>query len=185
MMNQYRRKLLNTILYFSNKKVKHLNTTKLSKLLYFLDFTHAKQTGYPAIGLEYNAFPKGPVPKKFWLEIKDGNVPADFKTYLKIVTRKDDFSPDYRELNFIAKTAPDITVFTPREQKILDELAFIYMDATAPEMSEISHLPNEPWDMTYRSKGKNAVIDYKLASESPKLNEHFEAVKNFNLPASI
>jgi len=190
-MNQYRRKLLNAILLFSKKGVKHLNTTKLSKLLYFFDFTHVKQTGYPAIGLQYNAFDLGPVPKAFWLEIKDGNVPEDFKKYLAIIVHRDDFNKEYKELDFRAKVNPDIKVFTPREQKILNELILIYMHATAKEMSEISHLKNQPWDLTYYTKGKHALIDYELAIDSEVkynkeeikqyIKEYFEVVKNFKL----
>jgi uncharacterized phage-associated protein len=190
-MNQYRRKLLNAILLFSRKGVKHLDTTKLSKLLFFFDFTHVKQTGYPAIGLQYYAFKWGPVPKAFWLEIKDGNVPEDFKKQLAIFVRPDEFSKQKEELSFRAKTDPDMKVFTPREQKILETLAEIYQEATANQMSEISHLKNQPWDLTYHTKGENKPIDYELAIDAEVkdrqeeirqlLREHFEVVKNFEL----
>jgi uncharacterized phage-associated protein len=190
-MNQYRKKLLNAILFFSKKDVKHLNTTKLSKLLYFFDFTHVQQTGYPAIGLKYNAFVRGPVPKAFWLEIKDGIVPKDFKEYFKIIVRRDDFDKEYKELKFIANAEADMKAFTPREQKILDDLAFIYKEATAKQMSEISHLKNQPWDLTYRTKGENAIIDYELAIDSEVkqnaeeikqlIKEYFEIIKNLEL----
>jgi len=190
-MNQYRRKLLNAVLFFSKKKMKHLNTTKLSKLLYFLDFTHVKKTGYPSIGLQYNAFEQGPVPKSFWLEIKDGIVPEDFKKSLTIIVNRDNLSNEKRELTFKAKSDPDMKVFTPREQKILKDLAFFYLEATAAQMSEVSHLKNQPWDITYRTKGKNAPIDYELAIDSDVtinkeeikqlIKDHFEIVKNFEL----
>ena len=190
-MNQYRRKLLNAILLFSKKGVMHLNTTKLSKLLFFFDFTHVKQTGYPAIGLQYYTFKRGPVPKSFWLEIKDGNVPIDFRKQLALLVHRDDSDKEYKELDFRAKTDPDIKIFSPRELRILNDLAFIYQDATATEMSEISHLKNQPWDLTYRTKGENMPIDYELAIDSDVkhnkeeirqlLREHFEIIKNFEL----
>ncbi len=83
-------------------------------------------------------------------------------------------------------------VFTPREQQILEELVYIYKDATASEMSKISHSKEGPWDVTYHSEnGRNAIIDYELAlddelevelEEAKELiREHFEAVKNFEL----
>jgi len=190
-MNQYRRKLLNAILFFSKRKVKHLNTTKLSKLLFFLDFTHVKQTGYPAIGLQYYAFDQGPVPKDFWLEIKDGNVPEDFKNHLAIIVHRDNSNKEYKELDFRAKIDANMKVFTPREQKILDTLAFIYMETNAKQMSEISHLKNQPWDLTYNTKGKNTLINYELAIDSEVMHDpeeikqlikdHFEIIKNFEL----
>ncbi len=186
-MNQYRRKLLNAILLFSKKKVKHLNTTKLSKLLWFFDFQHARKTGYPSTGLQYNAFEQGPVPKAFWLEIKDGQVPEDFQKHLDIIMQRDDFNKEYKELIFRAKRSPDMNVFTPREHKILEDLVYIYKDATAKEMSESSHLENEPWHITYNKKGKNALIDYGLAVDSNTdeskqlIREYFEDIKNFKL----
>lgn len=189
-MNQYRRKLLHAILFFA-KTVKRLNTTKLSKLLYFFDFTHVKQTGYPAIGLQYHAFDYGPIPGDFWREIKDGTVPDDFRGKLAITVHHDECNTEHKELNFRAKTNPDMGVFTPREQKILKDLAYIYKEATAKDMSEISHFKNGPWDQTYRQKGRNAPIDYQLALDADiecepdeakeRLREHFEVVKNFAL----
>jgi len=168
-----------------------LNTTKLCKLLYFFDFTHVKETGYPAIGLRYNAFEQGPVPKAFWLEIKDGNVPEDFKGQLNIFVRRDDLDKDYKELEFKAKVNPDLREFTPREQKILDNLAFIYQEATAKQMSEVSHLKNQPWDLTCRTKGLMAPIDYELAIDSDVtlekeevrqlIRDYFEVIRNFEL----
>lgn len=186
----YRRKLLNAVLFFA-KNTKYVNLTKLSKLLYFLDFTHFRQTGYPSIGLKYYTFQKGPVPKDFWLEIKDGNVPEDFRDKLALIPRTDDFAPDYKELEIRAIETPDLSVFTPRETKILENLAFIYKDARAWQISEVSHLPKQPWDITIKRDGKNRPIDYLLAiDEKPKvsldeardsLKEHFEAVRNLGI----
>jgi len=189
--NIYRRKLLNSILFLA-KKTKHLNTTKLAKLLYFLDFDHFKQTGYPSIGLRYYAFKWGPVPKEFWLEMKDGNIPEDFKGKLAIIPRTDELDPDSKGgYEFKAISEPDLSVFTPRERKILDRLAEIYRDAKAWQISEVSHLPGQPWDVTIKKCGENCPIDYLLAIDEKSeisfddakecLKEHFEAVRNLDL----
>jgi len=188
--NIYRKKLLNAILYFA-KNTKHVNLTKLSKLLYFLDFTHFKQIGYPSIGLEYYAFEKGPVPKDFWLEIRGGNVPDDFSGKFALIPKTDDFAPNYKELEIRAIETPDLSVFTPREIKILENLAFIYKEAWAWQISEVTHLPKQPWDITIKRSGKNQVIDYLLAIDEKSgvsldeardsLKEHFEVVQNFSI----
>jgi uncharacterized phage-associated protein len=188
--NIYRKKLLNAILFFV-KKTKRVNTTKLSKLLYFLDLTHFKQVGYPSIGLQYFAFDRGPVPKHFWLEIKDGNVPDDFRDALALIPRKDELDPSFKEIEFKAKKNPDLSVFTPREKEILDNLAFIFRDAKAREISEVSHLHKQPWDITIKRKGKNAPIDYLLAIDEDSevniedakesLKEYSELIRNFSL----
>jgi uncharacterized phage-associated protein len=189
-MDIYRKKLLNAVLFFA-KNTKHLNLTKLSKLLYFLDFTHFKKTGYPSIGLDYYTFEWGPVPRDFWLEIKDGSVPEDFEGRVALIPKTDDFAPGYKEIEVRAIGNPDLSVFTPREKKILEELAFIYKEARGRDISEVSHLPKQPWDITVKKNGKNKLIDYLLSIDEKSevsldearesLKEHFEAVKNFGL----
>lgn len=188
-MNHSRKKLLAAILFFA-KNVRKLNTTKLSKLLFFLDFEHFKQTGYPSIGLNYHAFDKGPVPKKFWLEIKEGITPRDFRESL-MIERTSDVDEEYKELKFIAKISPDMRVFSPREKNILERLAEMYKTATASQLSEITHLKNTPWDKSYRQgAGRNSPIDYHLALDddatcdynvaSEQLNEFFAVQKKFS-----
>lgn len=189
-INMYRNKLLQAILYFA-KNTKNLNTTKLAKLLYFLDFQHFQQTGYPSIGLKYYAFKNGPLPRDFWAEVKDGEVPEDFKGKLSISRREDELNPKFKEINFSAKINPDLSVFSPREQTIMKELAFIYKEVKAVDISEISHLPKQPWDITFKTKGDKCLIDYMLIFDEKSgvereeskqsLKEHFEAVNNFNL----
>ena len=176
---------------FFGKNTKHLNLTKLSKLLYFLDFMHFKQTGYPSIGLEYYSFRRGPVPRDFWLEVKDGNVPEDFGDKVALISRVDEVDPSYKEVEFRATSQPDLSIFTPREKKILDELADIYRDAKAWQISEVSHIPRGPWDITFKESGDNCPIDYLLAIDdksgisieeaSNSLKEHFEVVRNLGI----
>ena len=188
--NIYREKLLNAVLFFA-KKTKHTNLTKVLKLLYFLDFTHFKQTGYPSIGLKYYTFEWGPVPRDFWLEVKDGNVPEDFEDKLALILRRDDLDPSRKETEFWARAAPDLSIFTPRELEILDNLAFVFRDARAWEMTEVTHLAKQPWDTTRREQGENRLIDYLLAIDEKSevgiedakesLKEYFEALSNFNL----
>ena len=189
-MNIYRKKLLNAVLFFASN-TKRVNLGKLSKLLYFLDFIHFNQTGYPSIGLKYYTFEKGPVPKDFWLEIRDADVPEDFKGKIGLIRRTDDFAPNYKEVEIRALEKPDLSVFTQREIKILDDLAFVYKEATASDMSEVTHLPKQPWDITKREKGNNKPIDYLLSigeesavsmdDAADTLKEHFEVAHNFGI----
>jgi uncharacterized phage-associated protein len=190
-MNIYRKKLLNAILFFA-QNTKHLNLTKLSKLLYFLDFTHFSQTGYPSIGLDYYAFKWGPVPKKFWLEVKDGNIPEDFEGKLTMISIIDESAPDSKKgYEFKAISKPDLSIFTPREMKILNWLVEVYREPGAWQISEVSHLPKQPWDVTLRSYGGNQPIDYLLSIDEKSeveleqardsLKEHLEVVRNFDI----
>ena len=190
-MNYYRAKLLNAVLYFC-QNTKRCNTTKLLKLLAFLDFAHFKQTGYPSIGLIYHAWKRGPVPISFYEEIKGGNIPNDFSNMLASIPQE--FADDYPEIKgylYKAKAKIDESVFTPREMKILKWLCDVFRDATANQMSEVTHLHREPWDTTKKTKGLYQYIDYLLAIDDTsslcideardKLREHFEIVNNFGL----
>jgi len=190
-VNIYRKKLLNAILFFA-RKTKHLNMTKLAKLLYFLDFDHFKQTGYPSIGLRYYAFKWGPLPREFWLEVKDGKVPEDFKGKLAIVPMVDELDQmSTKGFEFRAISDPDLSIFTAREKKILERLADIYRDARAWQISEVSHMPREPWDIAFKQGGENCPIDYLLAIDDKSeismeeardsLKEHFEIVRNLGI----
>jgi len=189
-MNIYREKLLNAVLYFADN-TQRVNLGKLSKLLYFLDFMHFKQTGYPSIGLKYYAFERGPVPRDFWAEIKDSNVPEDFKGKLALISKSDALPPYDKEIEVRAIVKPDLSVFTPREIKIIEDLAFIYKEARARDISEVTHLPKQPWEITIKSKGKNKLIDYLLSIDeksevslgdaTDSLKEHFEVIHNFGI----
>jgi hypothetical protein len=192
-MDSYRKKLLNAVLFFC-VNTKRCNTTKLLKLLAFLDFTHFKQTGYPSLGLTYYSYPRGPVPKDFYDEIRDGNVPSDFKDKLVVIPK--DWGAEYPEVKeYVYKpksqTKPDLSSFTPREVKIIKSLCEIFHDSTAGQMSEVSHSQNSPWEITVRTKGNFYPIDYLLCidKQSPikpeqakiKLQEHNEMLHNFKI----
>ncbi|OFY46223.1 MAG: hypothetical protein A2Z69_00480 [Bacteroidetes bacterium RBG_13_44_24] len=192
-MSFYRKKLLNAVLVFC-KNTKRCNTTKLLKLLAFFDFNHFKETGYPSIGLEYYAWKHGPVAKEFYEEIKNGNVPSDFSNVIAAIPQ--DWGAEYPEIpEYIYKAkrnaSVDTSIFTPREMKILKWLCDVYLDATASQMSEVSHLHNSPWDTTVKTKGYYQSIDFLLCidDESPlkideareKHQEHIEMLQNFNI----
>jgi uncharacterized phage-associated protein len=176
-MSVYRQKLINVVLFFA-QETKRLNSTKLMKLLNFFDFEHFKQTGYPSIGLIYNAFPQGPVPKKFWLEVKDGMPPEDLRDKVSINQKIGE--GQRKEVEFLPKKGAqvDFAIFTPREKEILKRLVFIYQDATAKTMSDISHEAEKPWEITIKEKGLNAEIDYLLAIDKDSPIDREEAEDN-------
>jgi uncharacterized phage-associated protein len=193
--NFYRFKLLNAVLYFADN-TKKPNLTKILKLLYFLDFTHFKETGYPSINLIYYAWKNGPVPKDFYNEVKEGKVPDDFADKLAILPsdRWEQTHPERKEYIFKPIEKPNMSIFTPRELRIIDNLCDIYRDATASQMTEITHLPKEPWETTKKTKGLFKYIDYLLSIDdtSPlsveeaqeRFTEHFEMLSNFGLSST-
>ena len=130
------------------------------KLLYFLDFMHFKKTGKSVTDLDYFAWEQGPVPKTFFEEIS-GTPKKDLKS---LVTIKD--TGDFQHISPEKGKNPDLDFFSPRELKLLKDISFIFRDVQAQEISDIAHLPNEPWNTTKSTKGMLELIDYALAIDS-------------------
>jgi len=184
--NMYREKLLNALMFFA-RETKCPSLVKIFKLLFFLDFYHFKMTGRSLVNLDFFALSFGPVPTDFYDEVKGGDVPEDMKPYLTLVPFETERGTSAFE--FKLKKKPDLSVFSPREREILENLAFMFKDVTPSQMSEISHLKNEPWDKTIKLKGPNQPIDYMLALDSDAavseddarelMKERKEILKNF------
>lgn len=153
-------KRINAILYFC-KHTKNLSETKLYKLLFFLDFLHFKEAGRPVTDLEYFAWDFGPVPTKLFFEIKEKRAPREI---LKcIVEEKDQLSGKSLGKYFKSMRSPEIEVFSEREIRILKEVSDVFKEARATEIVEITHLKNEPYDRTLKTKGEKKRIDFMLA----------------------
>ncbi|KAB2891390.1 MAG: SocA family protein [Desulfobulbaceae bacterium] len=150
-----REKLINAVLYFA-RNTKFCGKTKLMKLLYFLDFTHFQQTGKAVTELDYYAWDFGPVPRDFFYELS-GNMGDDLRKAVAVTKQSEKFE------QVCAKIKPNLQYFSPREQRILENICVIFRDVKAEEISEISHLRNHPWDRTIKEKGESEKIDYLLA----------------------
>ncbi|TGM58674.1 Panacea domain-containing protein [Leptospira adleri] len=178
--NKHREKLLNAILYFSGK-VKYPTLVKIFKLLFFLDFSHFKETGRSVTNLVYYAWPYGPVPRELFFAIRDeSSRPEDFRTSLNFI--KQQTQKVEESIIFKPKATPNLKIFTPRERRLMDILIEIYQDTTPAQMSEITHLKNSPWDKTRKEIGENEEISYDRAidRDSPlSIEEGKEAYKEF------
>ena len=163
-INFEREKLANAIIYFVGK-TKYCGVTKLFKLLYMLDFIHFRETARSVTGLQYVTWPKGPAPSELWYEIK-GGLKADLVNSVRFDNPRED------EGRYLVSIKPlrkfDGKFFSKRETRIMENLAFIFLEARAEAMVEATHLKGLPWDRTLKSKGLNAKIDYMLALDGVK-----------------
>lgn len=171
LINHNREKLLNLIIYFV-KNTKHCGKTKLFKLLFFSDFQSFKETGKSITGLKYFTWPHGPAPVELANEFKSPSedfhknfsvTKLDNSDRLNIMPRKD--------IKF------DDKHFTKKELAIIDNIAYIYKEASGNDIVEVSHLKNSPWKKTLESRGKNKVIDYLLALDNDKNSLTIEQCK--------
>lgn len=152
-----REKLLNAIIYFANN-TKYCGKTKLYKLLFYLDFTHFKEAGHSVTDLDYFTWDLGPAPQKLHKEFEHQT--QDIKEHVALIGFPDSF------VGIKAKKPFNGKHFTKRELRILKNICEIFRDAKAEHMVEASHMPNEPWDTTKKSKGMYSLIDYSLALDS-------------------
>jgi uncharacterized phage-associated protein len=162
--NKPREKLAAAIAYFSSK-VKFPSTIKIFKLLYFLDFIHFHEVGTPVTYLDYYAWKFGPVPKDLWIAIKNDSVPGDFRKFFSIAVTTKGYNDQEKRL-FKSSGTVDLSVFSPRQVKIMDRLIDIYIEATPSDMVEATHMKKHPWEVTLAGKGENQRIDYAIACDS-------------------
>jgi len=163
LINHDRDKLLNALVYFS-RNTHSCGKTKLFKLLYFLDFIHFRETGKTVTGLYYYAWEKGPVPQDLFHELQQPD--KDLKETIALLKQSED--EDVKLCRVIAKKPFDPKYFTKREMKLMERLSFIFKDALAKDMVEITHLTGTPWDKTIKEKGLGKQIDYSLAIDRSK-----------------
>jgi uncharacterized phage-associated protein len=163
-IDRHRDKLINAILYFV-ENTRHCHTLKLFKLLNFLDFEHFRQTGHGVTGLHYKAWPNGPAPAELWRELTT-KPRHDLVAALAVFTVKDETDKTLlRDLKPRRKF--DRSKFTKREMEIMEQLAFIFQDASAADMSGVSHARDLPWGKIYRNgAGRSNEIPYELALTS-------------------
>lgn len=162
-------------MYFS-KKVKYPTITKIFKLLFFLDFEHFKQVGRPVTNQKYYTWDFGPAPKEIWIKIQSDEFIEEFGSFIGFLPFETETGKEGSEI--IAKKNPDLTIFTPREIELMDKIILKYEYLSPSEISEISHLKNEPWDRTIKEKGKGKEIDYMLAIDNEALISKEEARAN-------
>jgi uncharacterized phage-associated protein len=172
LINHNREKLLNALIYFS-KNTRVCGKTKLFKLLYFLDFIHFRETGKSVTGLDYYAWDKGPVPQDLFHELKQ----PDKDLEETVILLKKSADEDDRLCRVIAKKPFDANFFSRREMKIMKNLSFIFKDALAKDMVEITHLTGAPWDKTIKEKGPGKKIDYSLAVDGSKGSLSWEEIE--------
>jgi uncharacterized phage-associated protein len=152
-----REKLLNAVVYFL-RNTKHCGTTKLCKLLYYLDFLHFRETGRSVTGLRYYAWSYGPVPSDFWRELTRS--PGEDLLQVVAISEKER-AEDFTEMK--PKGRFDGRWFSKRETRIITYLSEHFRDSRADQMVKVAHLRNHPWDRTVKTDGMNAEIDYMLA----------------------
>ncbi|HSD37045.1 MAG TPA: Panacea domain-containing protein [Rhodocyclaceae bacterium] len=160
MANANRNRLINAIVFFA-ENTQHCGKIKLFKLLYLLDFENFRQTGKSVTGFEYQAWKFGPVPFELMEEWEEFG--PDMAQAIRIEPEKiyDHTRMSVRVNEGVAFDPED---FTPRQLRIMEELATKYRTNYSLPMVELTHEENGAWDKVWHNgAGAQKVIPYDLA----------------------
>lgn len=158
LIDRSRQKMIHAIIYFANN-TKHCGKTKLHKLLYLLDFEHFRLTGRNVTGLEYYAWPKGPVPVDLQHELDEPK--EDFRESIGVSCKR---VIDYPRLKFEPKIEFDATLFSRRELRLLEGISREYKTKNANDMVEVTHGENHAWAKIWSNgEGYNERIPYEVS----------------------
>lgn len=172
-------KLYEALDYFS-RNVKYPGKVKLFKLLYYLDLMVFRRTGRRVTGLSYEAWPMGPVPAELDRQFKDRSSELHVRfdvTDSHVLEESVDVTIDTQEAHLEARRSTAIRVptkiksrrpvvirhLTRREQAIAQELAEIFRELRADQMSDFSHGKFGPWR-------KAVTRGEKLGIDRPEIN---------------
>ncbi|MRW83034.1 DUF4065 domain-containing protein [Pseudoduganella sp. FT26W] len=166
LIDHEREKLINAIIFFA-KNTHQLGKIKLYKLLYLLDFEHFRDTGRSVTGLQYFAWPKGPVPVELHNEVDAPKGDLADKVAMESYAWAGG-----NGLTITPKAEFDSSFFSKRELRLLDRLASEFRTTLSKDMIERTHLENEPWDKVFNVQGRRQQqIPYELAARAQEVDE--------------
>jgi len=132
-------KYLNAILYFiENCNNKYLGTTKLNKLLYYLDFISFRDREKTVTGDVYIHQSFGPVPAEIESKILP-KMKEDGLIEIKNIPYKEKYTNE-----FVLKQKPKMSSFDAYEKKLLKNLCLEFKNTKTEDIVAQTHL-EAPW----------------------------------------
>lgn len=156
---------LSLYLAHESQKDPRFGATKLNKLFFYIDFGCYKLLGTPATGATYQHLPAGPAPRE-WLETKKlledcGDASTERRGYFSGVQER-----------LVANREPNMSIFSPEEMEIIDDVIQEFWSYNARRISQHSH---EEW--AWRVTEDYEDMPYQLAwvSSDPLTPEQIQA----------
>ena len=143
-------KFTNAVLYFCKEGIVK---TKLNKLMFYADFQHFKDNIISITGTQYARIPFGPAPNNYDLYYPTLNRQG-------LVAIEEIEFPEYSGDKYISKQDPDLGVFSDGELRVLATIKARFKDATATEMSALSHE-----EEGYKHTDTGKIISYQYAKD--------------------
>lgn len=150
-------KLKELILYIAaaSREDDRFGAVKLNKILYWADFEAYRRLGAPITGAEYQHLPEGPAPRRL--------LPA--RSALEdegaLVIEERPFHGYVQYVPTVRRNA-DLTIFSPEEIALVDEVIAMLRPYNGADVSELSH---REWGWKLSSDGE--TIHYATAWFSP------------------
>ncbi len=174
------KELGNLIVYIASK-VDNLYITKLLKLLYLIDETSVKRSGFPLTWLNYSVYKHGAVCTDIYKELTFNNG-AQFKNYIEVV--QDHHGQLIKDI-----TAFDKNEFSEYDFEICNEVINKYGRFSSKELVNILHEPDTLWSKEVKKhkitfnefNASNHTINFlDLIKDKPQLNKNYHATKESN-----
>jgi hypothetical protein len=134
-------KLAELILYVAEQELTDPRggATKINKILYFAECSHVRAHGIPITGARYQKLKNGPAPKRL-KPIRDRLIAQEHAEM-----RIDDYFG--RELHrLVPLRAPDRSLFSGEELRIVDQVIEALFSKTADDVSDMSH-QERAWEL--------------------------------------
>ena len=172
-MTEYRRfnfnsrKFKELMLYFSRRGTDEglvIGSTKLNKLLFFSDFRAYAELGEPMTGARYQRLSFGPAAREL-LPMR-AQLLSD-----REVEWGDRANEDWNDI-LIARSDPDMTIFSVDEQRIADEVFEELRPFNAVAASDYSHLRSDGWAV--REDGEDIPYESAFIVTDPAPTEAIE-----------
>lgn len=125
-----------------------ISTMKLQKLAYFAQGWHLGITSKRLFEGEFEAWAKGPVNKALYAQHR-------------------------RQFSVHEWPSGDPTQVAGFERKVVDAVLSNYGALSGIQLSEISHLPGAPWDVTRRQSGVPEGARSQVAVDTQEMHRYF------------
>jgi hypothetical protein len=139
--------------------------TKLNKLLFFCDFYAYAYLGEPITGAEYQKLKDGPAPRRL-LPVQND---LEREGAVRVVNRE---RMIYTQKVTVAQRPPDLSVFSPAQLELVEEVLDIFRRYDASTISEVSHRVSAGWNLA--GLGEEIPYETALISMDPAPPEAIE-----------
>jgi uncharacterized phage-associated protein len=140
-------KIGNTLIYLATH-IPNLNKTKLLKLLFFLEITAIKRSGFGFLNLSFDVWKLGPVAKDIFVELSSDE-PTLLSDYISI-------ERDNRSTTINPKSAFNDDEFSDNDVALLNLIVEKYGALTANELIKLTHNKHLIW---YKTAQRAGLID--------------------------